>query len=187
MTTPKISLEELQLLLKYYDKDKNGTLSDDEIKEIIREYKEHPKSINTNPDVIKILKRYDTDGDNQLSIEEVKVLVADSIHLSDTSARYAAYSVGFARAFRYLAFTSDFGEALRPVVSARIVTGTYAVSIGYCCADVGWEAYKLQKRGYISEKGHPQSMSQLVAERSIFQAIASIAVPFMVIQLSPFI
>ena len=155
MTTPKISKEELQLLLQYYDKDKNGTLSDDEIKDIIREYKEQ-KSSFTNPEVIKILRRYDTDGNNQLSVEEVKVLVADSIHLSDTSARYAAYSVGFARAFRYLAFTSDFGEALRPVVSARIVTGTYAVSIGYCCADVGWEAYKLQQRGYISEKGHPQ-------------------------------
>ena len=188
MTTPKISQEELQLLLQYFDRDKNGTLSDDEIKVIIREYKEHKSSKRpsafTTPEVIKILQRYDTDGDNQLSEEEIKVLVSDSIKLSDTSARYAAYSVGFARAFRYLAFTSDFGEALRPVVSARIVTGTYAVSIGYCFADVGWEAYKLQKRGYISEKGHPQSMSQLVAERSIFQAVASIAVPFLVIHTS---
>ncbi len=47
-------------------------------------------------------------------------------------ARYAGYTAGFARAFRYLAFTSDFGEALRPVVSARIVSATYAVAFGYC-------------------------------------------------------
>ena len=54
------------------------------------------------------------------------------------------------------------------------------VSIGYCTLDVGYEAYKLHNRGYVSDKGHPTTMAQLVVERSTFQAIASIAVPFMV-------
>lgn len=70
---------------------------------------------------------------------------------------------------------------MRPIVSARIVTGTYAVALGYCVGDVAWEAYKLKKRGYLSELSHPMTMTQLIVERSTFQAIASIAVPFAVI------
>lgn len=75
------------------------------------------------------------------------------------------YSAAFARAFRYLAFTSDFGEALRPVLASRIVTATYAVSIGYCFVDVGWEAYKLKQRGYVTENNEKISMAKLVVER----------------------
>ena len=45
------------------------------------------------------------------------------ISVNDSNLRYAGYSAGFARAFRYLAFTSDFGEALRPVISSRLVLG----------------------------------------------------------------
>eukprot|EP01034_Spumella_vulgaris_P040938 gene40938-50651_t len=40
-----------------------------------------------------------------------------------------AYTAGFARAARYLAFTSDLGEALRPVVSSRVVGGSYAIAL----------------------------------------------------------
>lgn len=39
--------------------------------------------------------------------------------------------------------------------------GTYAVAIGYCFIDVGYEAYKLKNRGYVTEKNHPMSMSQV--------------------------
>ena len=67
---------------------------------------------------------------------------------------------------------------MRPVV----VNASYGVAIGYCFADVGWEAYKLHKRGYINEHTKkPLSMSQLIVERSTFQAIASVIVPFLVI------
>ncbi len=76
----------------------------------------------------------------------------------------------------------DFGEAVRPIVNARIVTSTYAIAIGYCVADVAYEAYKLRKRGYVTEDTRvPMSMTQLVVERSTFQAVASIIVPFAVI------
>ena len=47
------------------------------------------------------------------------------ISVNDSNLRYAGYSAGFARAFRYLAFTSDFGEALRPVISSRLVAGEW--------------------------------------------------------------
>ena len=70
-------------------------------------------------------------------------------------------------------------------MNARIVTGTYVIAIGYCFVDVGWEAYKLQKRGYINEKTlEPMTMTQLVVERSVFQAIASVILPFAIIHTS---
>ena len=56
-----------------------------------------------------------------------------------------------------------------------------AVAFGYCFADVGWEAYKLKERNYMTEKGVPMSMTQCIVERSAFQAVASIALPFAVI------
>ena len=83
--------------------------------------------------------------------------------------------------FRYLAFTSDFGEALRPVVAARIVSATYGIAFGYCFLDIGWEAYKLQKRNYTTEYNVPMSMPQLLTERSTFHAVASIGAPALII------
>ena len=93
----KLSEEELKVLLEHFDKNKDGTLSDEEIVAIVSDYKSHKTSKKTiNPDVVKILKRYDVDGDGQLSASEIDLLVHE-VRLTDTSARYAAYSVGFAR------------------------------------------------------------------------------------------
>lgn len=44
------------------------------------------------------------------------------------------------------------------------MTGTYLVSIGYCIADVSYEAYKLQNRGNVTEKGHPMTTTQVRSE-----------------------
>ena len=49
--------------------------------------------------------RYDTDGSGHLDVTEVKEIVKDVEHHYHAT-RYAAYSLAFARAFRYLAFTS---------------------------------------------------------------------------------
>lgn len=104
--------------------------------------------------------------------------------INETQFRYAAYSAGLARIFRYLAFSSDFGEALRPVVSARIVNASYSVAIGYCFADVFWEGYKHNKRGNITEKHEPMPLTQVVVERATFQAVASMIVPTIIIHTS---
>ena len=40
-------------------------------------------------------------------------------------------------------------------------TGTYAVAVGYCVTDVAYEAYKLQKRGGVTEYGAPMSITQV--------------------------
>ena len=99
---------------------------------MIEDYKKNKKT-HEDPEIEAILSKYDTDGDGILEAEEVQALVENN-KLSDTAARYAGLSIGLSRAFRYLAFTSDFGEALRPVISARIVTGTYMIAGGYCVA-----------------------------------------------------
>ena len=170
-----ISEEDREAILKIYDADKNGVILGEELQKIVKDYNE---KIIKDPKILEILKKYDKNNDGVIDAHEMKHL---EFSLNESTARYAGYTVGLSRLFRYLAFTSDFGEALRPVVSARIVTGTYAIAFGYCIADVGIEAYKLHNRGYITEKNQPMTLTQCVVERSAFQAVASIIVPFVII------
>jgi fission process protein 1 len=172
-----ISADERKVLMEVYDTDKNELLSDAELAAIVKDYND--KKV-TSEKALTVLKRFDVDGNGVIDGTEV-LQFKHRVDMNETNARYAAYSASFARAFRYLAFTSDFGEALRPVVSKAIVNSSYAVAIGYCFADVGWEAYKLKKRNYLTEKGEPMSMTQCIVERSTFQAVASIAVPTLVV------
>ena len=59
------------------------------------------------------------------------------------------------------------------------------MSIVYCFADVGIEAYKLKQRNYLNEKTNaPMTMTQLVVERSVFQALASVVIPIALIHTS---
>ena len=86
--------------------------------------------------------------------------------------RYFAYLARFRTIVRYLAYTSDVGEAFRPIVSPKIVTGAYAISWGYVICDVSYEGYKDYKKG--SDRSH---ITRTVLERSLFQSIASMALP----------
>ena len=175
----ELTPEEWKMLQRVADKDGDGRLSDEEISQLITDYnnkKLESKSLGN------ILKKFDLDGDGSISAQELAVMKhASSEWEAAQYARIMGYAGAFSRAFRYLAFTSDFGEALRPVVSSRIVTGSYVVAFGYCFADVGWEAYKLHDSGYITVKGTDISMAQCVVERATFQAVASIAAPFAII------
>lgn len=51
-----------------------------------------------------------------------EALLLQDIKTTDSMGRYAGYSPLATRLFRYLAFTSDFGEAFRPIVHPRLVT-----------------------------------------------------------------
>jgi hypothetical protein len=163
----KLSKEEIDFLLEKYDKDHSGSLSDEEIESIVRDFNSKDKN-SMDKRLISIIELYDFDSSGTLDDEEVKVLKHE-FKSTGTVQRVAGYSAVMTRAFRYLAFTSDFGEALRPVISARLVNASYAVAGGYCVADVAWEAYKLKQRNYRTESGQPMSMPQLVVERSSFQ------------------
>lgn len=45
--------------------------------------------------------------------------------------RYLAYLARFRAIVRYLAYTSDVGEAFRPIVNPKIVSAAYAISWSY--------------------------------------------------------
>ena len=108
--TVKLTQEELKIIKEVYDKNNDGVLSDAEIDVIAKDVKNN--STNLDPRVKQIFLKYDTNNDGIIDETEIKNVVTD-IKLSDGFSRYAGYSAGLARLFRYLAFTSDFGEALR--------------------------------------------------------------------------
>ena len=94
----------------------------------------------------------------------------------DTFARYTAYSARATKLVRYLAYTSDFGEAFRPVAHPYLVTASYAVSIGYVVGDVAYECYADYHHGV-----RDSHLYHNTAKRAVFQGIASLAIPAFVI------
>jgi fission process protein 1 len=74
---------------------------------------------------------------------------------------------------RYLAYTSDVGEAFRPVVPLTIVRAGYAISWTYVLADVALQAKKArdENRDYIRAGMHA----------AVFQSFGSMLFPAMII------
>ncbi|KZT27012.1 hypothetical protein NEOLEDRAFT_1061688 [Neolentinus lepideus HHB14362 ss-1] len=123
-------------------------------------------------------------------VEEKVGQVADNladknVDSTDSNIRYLAYGARLRTALfagqRYLAYTSDVGEAFRPVVNPRIVTAAYGISWLYLAGDVGYEAFKAHRRGptplEASHFSEPTRLGLVVAQRSIFQSVASMALP----------
>lgn len=50
-------------------------------------------------------------------------------------------------ASRYTAYTSDIGEAFRPVVAPWVVKSAYGISWMYLLGDVSYETYKAKVQG----------------------------------------
>jgi len=108
----------------------------------------------------------------------------------DSNLRYIAYLARLRPlllpATRYLAYTSDVGEAFRPVVSPKLVTAAYGVSWLYLGGDVAYEGYKghlaytAKKNAGIPSMAMPSEMQEVglaVAKRAIFQSTASMLLP----------
>ncbi len=173
-----ITADDRKVLEEIYRQKFPGDFTNEEVEELVKAYNEK-RPIDQR--AIAILKRYDTDNDGiikHLELEKLK----HHLELTETPARYMAYTSAFARAFRYLAFTSDFGEALRPVVIRNsVVMGTFAIAIGYCAVDSGYEAYKLKRNGNITENNEHMTTTQCLVERVAFHSVASIGGPFLLI------
>lgn len=94
----------------------------------------------------------------QVAKEEVEAIASDisegKVDTLDSNARYLGYLARAQRYIiqgsRYVAYTSDIGEAFRPVVPPSIVTAGYAVSWAYLIGDVGYEGYKAK---YVRHEG----------------------------------
>ncbi|PCH41357.1 hypothetical protein WOLCODRAFT_137347 [Wolfiporia cocos MD-104 SS10] len=117
--------------------------------------------------------------------EELDTLADRDVDSVDSDVRYMAYAARLRTALRassrYIAYTSDVGEAFRPVVHPAVVTAAYGVSWLYLAGDVGYEAYKAHHRGPTPlEAAHfsePTRLGMVAVKRAVFQSIASMALP----------
>lgn len=130
-----------------------------------------------------------------LAMEKQQRIMDGEVDTTETKARYLGL-VGRIRpvllpAARYLAYTSDVGEAFRPIINRKVVTAAYGVSIAYVAGDIGYEGYKahldrqdrLLKQstsGKNPEQAEISAATEIglrVARRTVFQGLASIVLP----------
>ncbi|KAJ9111382.1 hypothetical protein QFC19_001150 [Naganishia cerealis] len=118
--------------------------------------------------------------------QEITELAREDADTTDSNLRYMAYAnrlrTAMRAASRYTAYTSDIGEAFRPVVAPWIVKSAYGVSWLYLLGDVSYETYKARVRGpsaLDSATGLSENsrLGMVFVKRSIFQAVASMALP----------
>lgn len=92
---------------------------------------------------------------NETLTEKVVEGKVDSL---EGNARYLAYAgrlrTALVASSRYLAYTSDVGEAFRPIVPPAVVTAAYGISWLYLGLDVSYEGYKSHHAGQVSSSIH---------------------------------
>lgn len=77
---------------------------------------------------------------------------------------------------RMLAYSSDVGEAARPLVPSFVVNGAYAIAIGYVVSDVAYTGWLEKQRG-----SSPELVARQTFECAVFQGLASLLIPTVVI------
>ena len=86
----------------------------------------------------------------------------------------AKTSTAVVKGSRYVAYSSDVGEAFRPVANPRWVRAGYGVAFAYVIGDTGWQANKAR---YIEGK----DVTRTAAHTFAFHSVASIAAPSLII------
>ncbi|KAH6915447.1 mitochondrial 18 KDa protein-domain-containing protein [Coprinopsis sp. MPI-PUGE-AT-0042] len=117
--------------------------------------------------------------------DKIDELVEQDVDSVDSEVRYLAYGARLRTVLRtgsrYIAYTSDIGEAFRPVVPPWIVTAAYGVSWLYLSGDVGYETYKAHHVGptpiEAANFSEPTRLALSAVQRATFQSIASMALP----------
>ena len=103
-----------------------------------------------------------------------KVFIAKSMALKKVAAAN----------MRYTAYSSDFGEALRPVVPPILVKASYGLAVSYVLGDVAYNGWKEAQPGAAETSHHGGSVPRAVTHALIFQVGASIGIPFLIIHTS---
>jgi len=88
--------------------------------------------------------------------------------------QYAVVTATHSGMLRFLAFSSDFGEAFRPAVPQVLVKSSYFVSVGYIFGAIAESAYE------VCDKP-AKTIIETVAHETFFQLVASLIVPFLFI------
>lgn len=125
-------------------------------------------------EIVKL--RYRDGRDGELTDCHIQRL-QDDLETHGNAARYTAFVGMAARVSRYLAYTSDFGEAFRPLVHPWAVKGAYGVSWAYVIGDVAYEGYHLKTAMHADN----YDLAMGVTKRAIFQSVASMALPSLTI------
>ncbi|KAF9263650.1 hypothetical protein L218DRAFT_901973 [Marasmius fiardii PR-910] len=119
------------------------------------------------------------------AVTTVDKLADKNVDSTESEIRYAAYGARLRTALRassrYIAYTSDVGEAFRPVVPPWVVTAAYGISWVYLSGDVAYESYKAHRHGptplEAANFSEPMRISIVAVQRATFQSIASMALP----------
>ncbi|WWD22134.1 hypothetical protein CI109_106623 [Kwoniella shandongensis] len=141
----------------------------------------------TPPSVQSVEKSAESQAQSLEQAGENKLghLVEENADSTESNVRYAAYLrriTDVARAgSRYTAYTSDIGEAFRPIVPPYLVTAAYGVSWAYLIGDVSFTTYKSSQLGpsplEAANMSEPTRLGLVAVKRSVFQSIASMALP----------
>ena len=95
---------------------------------------------------------------------------------SAAGAKGAAAKAAVGDAARYVAYSSDVGESMRPVLRPWMVNATYGVAIGYVLYDAGTDV----KRKY--DDGHPTEVLLATGTyKLVFHGLVSLAMPAVII------
>jgi len=121
--------------------------------------------------------------------EKVEELAERDADTTSSDIRYLAYGARLRTALRattrYFAYTSDVGEAFRPVAPPWVVTAAYGISWLYVSADVAYESYKAYHRGpspiEAANFSEPTRVALATVQRVTFQSIASMGLPALTI------
>eukprot|EP00434_Breviolum_minutum_P041125 symbB.v1.2.036580.t1/scaffold5197.1/size29901/3 len=103
-----------------------------------------------------------------------------SKELEETAFRYLPY---VARAkqmllssHRYVAYSSDVGESLRPVIKPWQVNLSYGIAGAYVLADTSLAGYRRYQ-----QEGSREEVAAACAHTAVFQTVASLALPAVII------
>jgi fission process protein 1 len=120
------------------------------------------------PSVVEQAERYAAFG--------LRLRQLGAIKTSGLKATTIAKAVG--KNARYTAYSSDVGEAFRPVVPRWAVNATYGVAIAYIASDIGMTTYKESQK---PDDDQTKNIVRAAAHATIFQGIASLVGPAILI------
>jgi fission process protein 1 len=81
---------------------------------------------------------------------------------------------------RYIAYSSDIGEAFRPLVSPTFVKASYGVALAYIATDIGLAVYGEHNRS-LEKEDYNNRVARAGVETFTFQFLASLVVPSLII------
>lgn len=107
---------------------------------------------------------------------EIKTTHELSDYTDESMGRYMAYTARLrsllTSATRYIAYSSEVGEAFRPLARPAIVTAAYGLSWAYIFGDVGYACYHASKVLDPKDSSYTSDIAWIAARRATFQTLA---------------